>query len=123
LDNKNSSSGTAIDQPSKEQQSESKLQKQKNIEDYIQYSYKELSMLVYNPWKILHLKVMGPSLVLVVAISLDQLYWTTRILLQALPLISHQNNNNLNQNYVNDKNRRPHSEQLQSTINVGVQSL
>jgi hypothetical protein len=36
----------------------------------------------------MHLKVMRPSLV--VAISLNHLYWTTRILLQVLQLISLQ---------------------------------
>jgi hypothetical protein len=39
----------------------------------------------------------------VVAISVDHLYWTTRILLQALPLISLQTNDNLNLNYKNKK--------------------
>jgi hypothetical protein len=70
--------------------------------------------------KILHLEVMGPSLV--VAISLDHLHWATRILPQAQRLISLQKNN-LNLNYLK-KNRRPRSVWLQSrTINAGVQSL
>jgi hypothetical protein len=54
---------------------------------------------------------------LVVAASLDRLYWTTRILLQVLTLISLQNNGN------EKKTRKPPSVQLQRTINVGVQSL
>jgi hypothetical protein len=47
-------------------------------------------MLVYNPWKILHLKMMHPSIE--VANSFNHLYWKIRILLQLLPLISLQKN-------------------------------
>jgi hypothetical protein len=71
-------------------------------------------MLVYNPWKILHLKMMHPSLV--VAVSLIHFYWETRILLQLLPLISLQKGKN-------KKNRRLPSVRRQRTINVGVPSL
>jgi hypothetical protein len=72
--------------------------------------------------KVLHLKVMGQSLL--VAVSLNHLHWTTRTLHQALSLISLQKNSNLNLNYQNKtKNRRPRSVRLQRTINVGVQSL
>jgi hypothetical protein len=79
-------------------------------------------MFVYNPWKILHLKVLHSSLV--VAISLDHLYRTTRILLRAQPLISLQKNNNLNLNYKNEKKHKTtFSAVTKNYINVGLHSL
>jgi hypothetical protein len=68
-------------------------QKENKAKDYVQYgSEEEPSLLVYNPWKILHLKMMHMSLL--VASSLNHLYWTMRILLQLLPLISLQKKQN-----------------------------
>ncbi len=67
--------------------------KENKAKGYVQYGWKEeLSMLVYNPWRILHLKMLHLSLV--VASSLNRLYWTMRILLQLLQLISLQKNEN-----------------------------
>ncbi len=52
LDNKNSSSATAIDQPSKEP-------KQNKTEDYHQYGGKELSIMVFNPCIMVFLPLFG----------------------------------------------------------------